>query len=877
MNFSIEKMSWIKKKKFKNEREEMIKKESLHINDLVDYNQFLDLYSKYGNGLKEDEFADVFLDLLKTDYYSLKKNRCKILKKEVVDEKEIELLKLRVIKELGLSKGRERSYQELVDIYNYIPSKFQLVMFAEKVLDVSSHSLSCTKCNETKNATIFNKTDDEYFDNSIDDKELKKIVNKVVKRKKGISDLKDEIAEDRNLHIGDEVGREEFFDLYKIYGKDFSEYDFARTVLGMTEGKARSLINDKIKKAQIWNEETVSLDYLLKIREETIKQEKLYINQSISYEKFKEIYRKHARILSEIDFAEEILDIAKQNYKRLKREESESFILNDIKIPENFYQEAKQCIKQNENVYRGKAITYEEFLTLYEKYGFVTNDVEFAKQALEIDGTQFRLLKNGECKTNRILRSEENDLPEELLKRAVRKLRDVVIREKKLHIEDPMTGKQFLEIYEKYGFGMSQKDFAREVLDIKPHRLDNILRDENQRTIILTNEKVRKDEIKALRKSLFNNSGYCTEDRITYEEFSKLYKLYGGKLSEKQFAEKILFIGNDRLIFIRNNPGEDTEIFCRVKFSDAYLANLKAKLVRENLLYQRQGIIPTFFEKLYKKAHTILSRPDFAKQVLEINRQNYYTSIEKNYNETCEILSVSGTKENKNKFLEWQNKTISEMLQEGYGYEEIAENTNLNTGDLIGKVETLYESELDKSEVSYKYLYESLKNDKPIDKSRIEELELGPEEMKKIKDQAQEEKNLRKIEEKCADIVDEVKDTPSGIKTLRNYISLCKRIYEKEPKRMSKETLSCLQDCLEFLDDDMENSVFFIKVCIKQMEYARANELITFYMQSEKISVEEKSTLRQMRASVREAEKRKQEVNSRQSLKTDRLRTMYNY
>ena len=216
MNFSIEKISWIKKKKFKNEREEMLKKESLHINDLVDYNQFLDLYSKYGNGLKEDEFADVFLDLLKTDYYSLKKNRCKILKKEVVDEKEIELLKLRVIKELGLSKGKERSYQELVDIYNYIPSKFQLVMFAEKVLDVSSHSLSCTKCNETKNATIFNKTDDEYFDNSIDDKELKQVVKQVVKRKKGISDLKDEIAEDRNLHIGDEVGREEFFDLYKI-------------------------------------------------------------------------------------------------------------------------------------------------------------------------------------------------------------------------------------------------------------------------------------------------------------------------------------------------------------------------------------------------------------------------------------------------------------------------------------------------------------------------------------------------------------------------------------------------------------------------------------------------------------------------------------
>lgn len=97
MKFSLERKAWIKKKKFENEREEMIKKESLHINDLVDYNQFLDLYSKYGNGLKEDEFADVFLDLLKTDYYSLKKNRCKILKKEVVEEKEVEHLKLRVL------------------------------------------------------------------------------------------------------------------------------------------------------------------------------------------------------------------------------------------------------------------------------------------------------------------------------------------------------------------------------------------------------------------------------------------------------------------------------------------------------------------------------------------------------------------------------------------------------------------------------------------------------------------------------------------------------------------------------------------------------------------------------------------------------------
>lgn len=38
----------------------MIKKESLHINDVIDYNEFFNLYSKYGTGLEESEFAEIF-------------------------------------------------------------------------------------------------------------------------------------------------------------------------------------------------------------------------------------------------------------------------------------------------------------------------------------------------------------------------------------------------------------------------------------------------------------------------------------------------------------------------------------------------------------------------------------------------------------------------------------------------------------------------------------------------------------------------------------------------------------------------------------------------------------------------------------------------
>jgi len=163
---------------------------------------------------------------------------------------------------------------------------------------------------------------------------------------------------------------------------------------------------------------------------------------------------------------------------------------------------------------------------------------------------------------------------------------------------------------------MSPKDFAFEILDIKDNNLNLILRDENRGTQILTNEKVSSEEIKSLRKRLFRIGEHCKGDRIDYKEFLRLYNLYGGILSEKQFANKILFISSDKLVDIRNNLEKCAEIFCRAKFSDAYIANLKAKIVKENLLFYKQPVTLAFLNKLYKSANTIMSKRVFAKEIL---------------------------------------------------------------------------------------------------------------------------------------------------------------------------------------------------------------------------------------------------------------------
>ncbi len=872
MKFSIEKKSSQRKRKIEALREQMIKKEQLHIHDLVNYNQFLELYSKYGKRFSEEEFAKAFLDLLKTDLYSLKKNRCKILKREEISEYEIALLKLQLIKMFELTKGKEKSYIELRQLYESIPNKLSFVLFAEKVLDVTSHSVSCAKCNSSKNVTIFNKTSDTYFqDKSIE--ELKESIEDEIRvAKTKTRELKDCISQDRNLHIGDEITPDEFYEIYEIYGKKYySHYDFARNILGLSEGKARGLINRKIEKGQIWNEEIFSLKYLYDLRKLIVEKEKLHINDRIeTYEKFQTLFRKYSGILSEPIFAEEVLDISRISYKNLKAGNSETIILTDIDVPEDFWEDAKTQIKKLENVYNGKRITYDEFLQLYQKYGYVVWDVDFARRVLNISQEQFYCLKRGENKTTRIFGKKDKNLSksnydEDYDIEELKKLRQIVISENKLHIEQSISGKKFEEIYEKYGFGMSKKFFADKILDIKQYRLNCILRDETDNTTILTNENVDREYLKILRGIFFKSREHCTEDMINYQEFQRLYEIYGGKLSEVQFAEKILFITNDNLKQIREKQkfGRETKIFANLKLSDAYLANLKAKVIDKNLLYYRQNITPKFFRKIYRQTRTVLSEADFAKIILEVQqRQVYYKALVSKENETFRILSISGTNKNKDKFLEKQNETIKSMLEKGASYEEIAEATNLTLTALKSKVESFYKSSVDIEGVKKNYVLTRLRDGKVFEPQRLEELGIDDVYIKSIEEELKAQVKFEALQEKCFNIVDDLQETKHSKMHVRNYIKACKERYEGNFQQMSDRTLECLNSCLEFLEDyDNDSTKFFIKACISKSDFYRANSFITFSMQAPKVDTETKKSLQELRQYVRYAIKKETAIN----------------
>lgn len=553
MNFSVEKNINVKKRQLKVLRQEMIEKEKLHINDSINYEKFLELYNEYGKELSQEDFARIYLDISISNYYNLKsKKEIKILKEEEIEDEYICRIKLYIIKNLGLTKETPITYEQFQQIYNSIPTKLSEVLFADKILDITYNALAKIKNNKLKRTKIFQKIDYIYFDKEISEKtiiEKSKYYSNIVKQ------LKNNIAQDRKLHIGDKISYTQFQEIYEIYGEDYTDKDFAVTILGISEEKARKFLNKKKKEVEIWNNEILDLDSLLKIRKNVINEEGLHIKDKITYEQFRNLYEKYAENLPEKIFAEEILDILEYGFRALKKGKFQKLIiLTDINISQELENEIGRQIKENENLYRGKEITYEQFLELYKKYAYVMGEKEFAEKILKMN---LNSLKSGITKVSKVFYKEEFKEYDEL---EIKQLRDIVIKENKLHIGQSISGKTFERIYKKYiNFGLDEKSFGEKILDIKAYKIPIILKNNNEEVIILSNEIVSEDEIKNLRENFIKSREYYYN--VFGAKKSKTFGILGisGELKNKKiFSDK-----QNKLFSALLEQGYDYKIIAR--------------------------------------------------------------------------------------------------------------------------------------------------------------------------------------------------------------------------------------------------------------------------------------------------------------------------
>lgn len=180
------------------------------------------------------------------------------------------------------------------------------------------------------------------------------------------------------------IDYKEFLELYKKYKKDITECKFAE-ILGI---KYHSFCHLRNGSKTIILKKQIDKD---KIRSEV---EEEYGTIFVTYEEFLSIYRKYEKLInSELHFAE-IIGITKSNLSKIKKG-TKTKILKRKAIEK----ELREIIREDiiNQGYRNKMISYEEFLVLYDKYNYITEE-QFA-EVLSISPEKLYNMKKNNNKT----------------------------------------------------------------------------------------------------------------------------------------------------------------------------------------------------------------------------------------------------------------------------------------------------------------------------------------------------------------------------------------------------------------------------------------------------------------------------------------------
>ena len=198
-------------------------------------------------------------------------------------------------------------------------------------------------------------------------------------------------------------------------------------------------------------------------------------------------------------------------------------------------------------------------------------------------------------------------------------------------------------------------------------------------------------------------------------------------------------------------------------------------------------------------------------KILEISRQVYYKACISGENDTFRILSVSGSMENKPKFEAKQSERIQIMLGNGSSYTDLLASSNLLEEDLKEKIKTSSNLQLAKNN----YVLDIVRNNQNAEEEMINLLGITDEDLEIAKEKIKQETNFLKLQKRCFDIIDDMKETKHSKQIINDYINSCQKTYEKDLTKMPYNTLEILNSVLEYTaTTNIEDIKFFIQACI---------------------------------------------------------------
>lgn len=678
--------------------------------------------------------------------------------------------------------------------------------------------------------------------------------------------IRENLIQEYQLKNKDEITYNQLLEMYDKFSGKLSMKLFLEEILGMKVSDMSLLKTGKRKSrlvnfdAHQQNEELpmyiLNPDYVETLREKLVLEADLRIGKNISYMQLQELNKQYCSVMPEPLFAQRIIGMTAIQYNSLKSRKTEktinSLVFQDVDISSEYINNVVREMIEKYQLEPGQILQYDKFQKLYEEYGGVLSEKNFAVLVLEISNESYQHFK---LKNVSILSSRKGtnlDI-----------IRSNIIRTYKLHSEDKIRYPQFKELHQRYAPNVPEVIFAEKIFGIIETAFQYMKYNGGETSIYFTLP--NPDEMKELQRKVILENKIHINDQINYEKLEKLHRLYGGVISIRMFATEILGIHRDSFYRISNNRDENALVLQDLEITDFEIEKVKQKILLECGI---QGLIELSMKEinnLYATYSGIMPFVKFRKEVLGISRGSFSNLKHKRKEKAIACI--------REKFNPGEIQQIRKYLAEGIPEAKIAEKMDVTIEFLKVNLNKLIEAgEITDSQILYERV--KLLNDKGItteeilkeinitrsalrkmlaryNEEKIEEQEGREERREQNEANKKELKRKDELERKARNVLKGYQFTNRNIKIVRNYITECEESFAKG--KFIKENLNFLMECLIFVQCNSKEIEFFCKMCIYFNEYEIANNFIIESIDNEGIKPEQKAKLIKLQENIKAA------------------------
>ena len=379
-------------------------------------------------------------------------------------------------------------------------------------------------------------------------------------------------------------------------------------------------------------ETKINFQSIHEARKIMIREQKLHINEMITYLKFKMLHNQYASQISEEEFARYFLDIDYITYYKLSRGTKKN-----VTILTKEYYEQSELLDIKRTIYSLEEydfldINYEELVSLHKTYGDRLSLKMFAYIVFGINEHTVDDIKSNYGRRTKIK-------PIELDNELIEKTRDKIINERHLHFDDDISYEEFKEIYVNFPIPqMDEREYALEIFHISCEAFRRFRKDPSNKTKILYNYPLDPKLLVELRRKVIINENLHMEDKISYERFEELYNKYSGILSREYFAIEVLDVQYQALQKAKRINTQIT-ILTKIQITEEYISELRIKIMAEKSLKYNQLLSYKDFQNLYNEYGFPLSERMFATEILGIPNVQYYYSMRTGERNACYIFA----------------------------------------------------------------------------------------------------------------------------------------------------------------------------------------------------------------------------------------------